>query len=174
MRSGPLAFGEEVEFSKTWMCVRVIILMLWLSFAFVQAKKVVVSTCLPPWFSERTRCSPGCPVVLRSAAEQHPVSFWDPAPIRGRMLLPLCVLVLLTQQVPAGSCFVNSLVVVLIKGSLEMKDFFFSWFAWKRTRRVKKKKKRVCVCVKQQVEPKLLWFHKILWFNQMDELSREL
>lgn len=40
----------------------------------------------------------------------------------------------------------------------------------------KESKKRVwgCVCVKQQVEPRLLWFHEILRFNKMDELSREL
>lgn len=40
MRSGPLPLGEEVEFSKTGMGVRVILLMPWLPFAFVQAEVV--------------------------------------------------------------------------------------------------------------------------------------
>lgn len=37
-----------MEFSTTGVGVRVIILMLWLSFAFVKAKKVVVNRSLPP------------------------------------------------------------------------------------------------------------------------------
>lgn len=47
MRSGPLAFGEEVAFSKTGTCIRVILLRLWLTFALVQAK-IVVNRCVPP------------------------------------------------------------------------------------------------------------------------------
>lgn len=39
MRSGPLAFGQEVEFSKTGMGVRVKLLRPWLTFALYRLKQ---------------------------------------------------------------------------------------------------------------------------------------
>lgn len=98
------------------------------------------------------------------------MSFCDPTLISAAAP----VYVSASQQVPVASaspCFGNRVMVVLIKGSLEIKHLFFGWFVWKRARRAGEKKR---VVVKQQIEPRLLWFHEILWFNKMDELSREL